>query len=101
MDGIAKLPVCVGSEIIIASKKGAWAMTAVETGSWYSEATLILDDRLLRAGTLIQCARRWQNLASDEKQRALVRLTTALDGETILRGEGIGALALRPGFRFA
>lgn len=73
----------------------------METGSWYSEATLILDDRLLRAGTLIQCARRWQNLEPDEKQRAVVRLAAPLNGETVLQGEGVAALASRPGFRFA
>jgi len=76
-------------------------MTVTETGFWYSEATLVLDDRLLRAGTLIQCARRWQNLAPDEKVRALVKLVAPLDGETILQSEGIGALASRPGYRFA
>lgn len=73
----------------------------METGVWYSEATLILDDRLLRAGTLIQCARRWQNLAADEQQRATVRLATPLDGQTILQGERVAALTALPGFRFA
>jgi hypothetical protein len=72
-----------------------------QAGLWYSEATLILDDRLLRAGTLIQCARRWQNLTPDEKERALVRLATPLDGEMILRGQAVAALATRPGFKFA
>lgn len=76
-------------------------MTVTETGFWYSDATLVLDDRLLRAGTLIQCARRWQNLAPGEKQRAVVRLAAPLDGEVVLQGEGVGALAARPGFRFA
>lgn len=76
-------------------------MTVTQTDLWYSEATLILDENRLRAGTLIQCARRWQNLAPDEQQRATVRLTQPLDGETVLLGEQVAALALRPGYRFA
>ena len=76
-------------------------MTIVESGLWYSEATLVLDGKFLRAGTLIQCARRWGNLTSDEKQRAAIRLAKPVDGESILPGESIAALASRPGFRFA
>lgn len=76
-------------------------MSITEAGPWYSDATLVLDGRILRAGTLIQCARRWQKLVPDEKQRAVVRLATPLDGEAILRGAEVAALASRPGFRFA
>jgi len=75
--------------------------TIAESGLWYSEATLVLDEKLLRAGTLIQCARRWGNLNPDEKLRAAIRLTKPVDGESILRGDSIAALASRPGFRFA
>jgi hypothetical protein len=76
-------------------------MTMMQTVVWYSEATLILDDRRVRAGTLIQCARRWQNLAPDEQKRATLWLAQPLDGETLLQGEQVAALASRPGFRFA
>ena len=76
-------------------------MTLMENGLWYSEATLTLDDRLLRAGTLIQCARRWGILAPEEQLRAAIKLTTPLDGLTILQGDGIAALASRPGYKFA
>ena len=76
-------------------------MTIMENGLWYSEATLVLDDKLLRAGTLIQCARRWGNLEPAEKSRAAIRLATPLDGAAILQGEEIAALASRPGYRFA
>lgn len=76
-------------------------MTIVETGVWYSEATLILDDRLLRAGTLIQCARRWGNLQPEEKLRAAIRLAAPVDGVALLQGDEIAALASRPGYKFA
>jgi len=76
-------------------------MTVTEASLWYSKATLILDEKLLRAGTLIQCARRWQGLTPDEKARALLKLAMPLDGEGGLTGEGVAALASRPGFRFA
>jgi hypothetical protein len=76
-------------------------MTIAESDLWYSEATLVLDGKFLRAGTLIQCARRWANLTGDEKQRAAIRLTKPVDGENTLQGESIAALASRPGFRFA
>jgi len=72
-----------------------------ETGLWYCEATLMLDERVLRAGTLIQCARRWQSLSDEEKQRALVRLALPVDGENVLQHEAIAALTQRPSFRFA
>jgi len=73
----------------------------MENGLWYSEATLVLGDRLLRAGTLIQCARRWGNLQPEEKLRAAIKLGTPVDGVALLRGDEIAALALRPGYRFA
>jgi hypothetical protein len=76
-------------------------MTMTESSLWYLEATLVLDGRLLRAGTLVQCARRWGNLEPDEKTRAIVRLSAPLDGMTVLQAEAIASLAARPGFRFA
>jgi hypothetical protein len=76
-------------------------MTLMENGLWYGEATLVLDDRLLRAGTLVQCARRWGKLAQEEKLRAAIRLATPLDGIAVLQGDEIAGLASRPGYRFA
>jgi len=76
-------------------------MNSMENDLWYCEATLVLGDRLLRAGTLIQCARRWGNLAPEEKLRAAIRLTTPLDGLAVLQGDEIVGLASRPGYRFA
>lgn len=72
-----------------------------ENGLWYSEATLALDERLLRAGTLIQCARRWGRLPPEEKLRATIKLTMPMDGKTVLQVDDIAALASRPGFRLA
>jgi hypothetical protein len=76
-------------------------MTLMESSLWYSEATLVLDARLLRAGTLIQCARRWGNLRPDEKERATIKLGIPMDGAAVLQGGEIAALASRPGYRFA
>ncbi len=76
-------------------------MTLTESGLWYSEATLVLDDKLLRAGTLIQCARRWSNLQPEEKLRAAIRLGAPMDGTAVLQGDAIATLASRPGYRFA
>jgi len=73
----------------------------MQNPGWYSEATLVLDDRLLRAGTLIQCARRWGGLAPEEKLRAAIRLATPLAGESLLQGDRIASLSLLPGFRHA
>ena len=74
----------------------------MEHAFWYSEATLSLDDRLLRAGTLIQCARRWGNLDPAEKARAAIRLAAPIEGVAdLLQGEAIAALAARPGYRHA
>ena len=68
---------------------------------WYSEATLTLGTSRLRAGTLIQCARRWENLGQEDRQLAPIRLAEPLDGVTMLEGDAIAALASRPGYRFA
>jgi hypothetical protein len=73
----------------------------MENGLWYSEATLVLDGKFLRAGTLIQCARRWGNLLPEEKLRATIRLMTPMNGMAVLQNDEIAALALQPGFRFA
>jgi hypothetical protein len=73
----------------------------MESSYWYSEATLTLDDNRLRAGTLIQCARRWENLGPEDRLRAAIRLASPVDGLTTLKGEEIASLAARPGYRFA
>jgi hypothetical protein len=77
------------------------AKTLMENGLWYSEASLVLDDRLLRAGTLIQCARRWGKLQPEEKLRAAIKLAAPVDGVAVLQGDEIGSLASWPGYRFA
>ena len=73
----------------------------MERNFWYSEATLTLGTSRLRAGTLIQCARRWENLGQEDKLRASIRLAAPLDGVSLLQGEEIAMLASRPGYRFA
>jgi len=73
----------------------------MESNVWYSEATLTLGTSRLRAGTLIQCARRWENLGQEDKLRASIRLAAPLDGVSLLQGEEIATLASRPGYRFA
>lgn len=61
----------------------------------------MLDGHVLRAGTLIQCVRRWGNLTAEEQTRAALKLAAPLDGTSLLQGDGIGALAAQPGFRLA
>jgi len=73
----------------------------MESNVWYSEATLTLGTSRLRAGTLIQCARRWENLGQEDKLCASIRLAAPLDGVSLLQGEEIATLASRPGYRFA
>jgi hypothetical protein len=73
----------------------------MESRLWYSEATLTLGTSRLRAGTLIQCARRWQNLGQEDKLRASIRLAAPIDGVSLLQGEEIGTLASRPGYKHA
>jgi hypothetical protein len=73
----------------------------MESRDWYSEATLTLGTSRLRAGTLIQCARRWENLGQEDRLRASIRLAAPLDGVSLLQGEEIGTLASRPGYKFA
>ena len=41
---------------------------------WYSEATLTLGTSRLRAGTLIQCARRWDTESPDDGMGAVARV---------------------------
>jgi len=73
----------------------------MESGFWYREATLVLGTRLVRAGTLIQCARRWQSLPPQDQAQAALRLAEPLDGVTLMAGDEIASLAARPGYRFA
>jgi hypothetical protein len=73
----------------------------MESSFWYSEATLTLGTSRLRAGTLIQCARRWENLGPEDKLLATLRLAAPIDGMSVLQGEEIGTLAARPGYKFA
>lgn len=73
----------------------------MESRLWYSEATLTLGTSRLRAGTLIQCARRWEHLGEEDRRRASLRLAAPIDGVTVLEGEEIGTLASRPGYKFA
>jgi hypothetical protein len=73
----------------------------MENTLWYCEATLVLDDKLLRAGTLIQCARRWGNLQPEEKLRAALKLAAPVNGMALMQGDEIGAIASWPGYRFA
>jgi hypothetical protein len=73
----------------------------MESRLWYSEATLTLGTSRLRAGTLIQCARRWESLGQEDRQRASLRLAAPIDGVSVMEGDEIGTLALRPGYKFA
>ncbi len=77
------------------------AAMLMESAFWYREATLILGTRLVRAGTLIQCARRWHTMPPQDQAQAELRLAEPLDGITRMAGNEIASLATRPGFRFA
>ena len=65
---------------------------------WYSEATLFTDTHLRRAGTLVQCVRKWGALNDAEKSGAHIKLSIVVDGCRRLDGEQIAAMMSRPGF---
>jgi hypothetical protein len=67
---------------------------------WYTEATLLLDGNLLRAGTLIQCARRWGLLEKEEREMAQIRMGSGVD-LFVLSADEIATLLGQPGFRDA
>lgn len=72
-----------------------------QTNAWYEEATLKVGPLLVRAGTLIQCARRWETLSSEDQAKAVLKIAKPLDGLSVMEGQEIAGLASRPGYRFA
>jgi hypothetical protein len=68
---------------------------------WYSEAVLSGNGHLHRAGTLVQCVRKWVLLSEAERPAAQLKLTFDLDGRRRLDGDQIAELATRPGFEKA
>jgi hypothetical protein len=69
--------------------------------SWYSEATLFTDGHLRRAGTLVQCVRKWGTLAAPEQLTAHIKLSVTVDGLHRIDADQIAALMGRPGFHAA
>jgi hypothetical protein len=67
---------------------------------WYSDATLFTDAdaRLRRAGTLVQCVRKWGLLSADEQPGAHIKLSVEVDSHRRLDADQIAALMRRPGY---
>jgi hypothetical protein len=65
---------------------------------WYSEAVLSGDGHFHRAGTLIQCVRKWALLPEAERKTAQLKLSFDLEGCRTVDGEEIGRLTTLTGF---
>ena len=65
---------------------------------WYSDATLFTDTRLRRAGTLIQCVRKWCLLSAAEQPDAYIKLSVKVDNLHRLDAGQIAALMDRSGY---
>jgi hypothetical protein len=70
----------------------------MENVPWYSDATLFTDTRLRRAGTLIQCVRKWALLSAVDQSDAHIKLSVKVDSVHRLDAEQIAALMARPGY---
>ena len=64
---------------------------------WYAEAELVLDGNVLRAGTLIQCVRRWGVMNRDEQEIAQIRIGSGM-GLFVLPSSEIRTMLEQPGF---
>ena len=73
----------------------------METILWYTEATLFTSTHLRRAGTLIQCVRKWGSLTAPEKAEAHLKVSIAIDGFHRLDPDRIAALMTQPGYHTA
>ena len=65
---------------------------------WYSEAVLSGNGHLHRAGTLVQCVRKWTLLPVAERPTVQLPLRITLQGRRRIDGDQIAELAARPGF---
>lgn len=82
-------------------------MAAAETGMvqgamedipWYCDATLFTNTHLRRAGTLIQCVRKWASLSEAERPGAHIKLSIKVDGLHRLDADQIAVLMSRSGY---
>jgi hypothetical protein len=67
--------------------------------SWYSDASLRLPGRVLCAGTLAQCVRRWMRLSDKEKEDALLTFAKSSAELTTVGRQQIAQLAEVPALR--
>lgn len=65
---------------------------------WYSEAVLTSGGHLHRAGTLIQCVRKWALLPEAQRNAAQLKLSCDLEGRRSLDGDQIARLTILPSF---
>ncbi len=75
-----------------------WYKPSMEDIPWYSDATLFTDTRLRRAGTLIQCVRKWGLLSAAEQPDAHIKLSVKVDSLHRLDADHIAALMTRSGY---
>lgn len=73
-------------------------MTVMDQIPWYSEATLVSGNHCFRAGTLVQCVRKWNDMKASERPVAVIKLSFQLDGLETIGAESISRLASRPDF---
>ena len=71
---------------------------AMDDIPWYSEAVLTSGGHLHRAGTLIQCVRKWALLPEAQRSAAQLKLSCELDGCRNLDSDQIVRLTLLPSF---
>jgi hypothetical protein len=64
---------------------------------WYSEASLIAEDRhIFCAGSLAQCVRKWRSLPTDAQTSSFIRQGASFQPTGMLNAEAIAALAANP-----
>jgi hypothetical protein len=71
---------------------------AMDDIPWYSEAVLTSGGHLHRAGTLIQCVRKWALLSEAQRNAAQLKLSCDLEGRRSLDGDQITRLTTLPSF---
>jgi hypothetical protein len=64
--------------------------------AWYAEASLSANMRVLCAGTLVQCVRRWTLLSEGEQSLVIIKVGSHTDVRKVLTQDQVWALARHP-----
>lgn len=68
----------------------------MEDIAWYTEASLSANMRILCAGTLVQCVRRWARLPEGEQSQVVIKVGRHTDAMKVLTQDQVSALARHP-----